>query len=69
TRIERILKRKNELQSLYTLIDDRNDSKAIKVIDPALNKKNNIYSHIQLRLKGDAMLRLNRSEEAKDFFT
>ncbi|MEJ2912941.1 response regulator [Pseudoalteromonas sp. C12FD-1] len=69
TRIERILKRKNELQSIYTLIDDGNDSKAIKVIDAALNKKNNLYSPILLRLKGDALLRLNRSEEAKDFFT
>ena len=69
TRIERILKRKNELQSIYTLVDDGNDSKAIKVIDATLNKKNNIYSPILLRLKGDALLRLNRSEEAKDFFT
>lgn len=69
TRIERILKRKNELQSIYTLIDDGNDSKAIKVIDAALGKKNNVYSPILLRLKGDALLRLKRREEAKAFFT
>ena len=67
-RIERILRRKHDLQTVYTLIDDGNDSKAIKYIDTVLNKKNNSYSPILLRLKGDALLRLNRSENAKDFF-
>ena len=67
TRIERILKRKHDLQTLYTFIDDGNDSKAVKYIDSALDK-NNSYSPILLRLKGDALLRLKRNEEAKDFF-
>ncbi|MDO6464193.1 tetratricopeptide repeat-containing response regulator [Pseudoalteromonas carrageenovora] len=67
TRIERILKRKHDLQTVYTFIDDGNDSKAVKYIDSALDK-NNSYSPILLRLKGDALLRLKRNEEAKDFF-
>ncbi|MBB1377616.1 response regulator [Pseudoalteromonas sp. SR43-2] len=68
TRIERILKRKHDLQTVYSLIDDGNDSKAIKFIDTALDKKNNNYSPILLRLKGDALLRLKRAQDAKDFF-
>ena len=66
-RIERILKRKRDLQTVYNFIDDGNDSKALKYISAALNKNNN-YSPILLRLKGDALLRLNRNQEAKDFF-
>lgn len=68
TRIDRILKRKIELQQVYTLIDDGNDSKAIKYIDTALNTKKSHYSPILLRLKGDALLRLKHVQEAKDFF-
>ena len=68
TRIERILKRKHDLQTVYTLIDDGNDSKAVKYIDAALERKDNNYSPILLRLKGDALLRLKRAQEAKDFF-
>jgi DNA-binding response OmpR family regulator len=67
-RIDRILKRKFDLKTIYTLIDDGNDSKAIKSIELTLNKKNNSYSPILLRLKGDALLRLKRNEEAKTFF-
>ncbi|WP_372762907.1 response regulator [Pseudoalteromonas sp.] len=67
TRIERILKRKSDLQTIYNFIDDGNDSKALKYIDAALHKNKN-YSPILLRLKGDALLRLNRNQEAKDFF-
>jgi len=67
-RIERILKRKHDLKTVYTFIDDGNDSKVIKYIDIALGKKNNIYSPILLRLKGDALLRLKQNQEAKDFF-
>ena len=53
---------------MYSLIDDGNDSKAIKFIDTALDKKNSNYSPILLRLKGDALLRLKRAQDAKDFF-
>ena len=67
-RIERVLKRKHDLQTIYTLIDDGNDPKAITYIDTILNKENNNYSPILLRLKGDALLRLNSKQEAKDFF-
>ncbi|MEL0640990.1 response regulator [Pseudoalteromonas aliena] len=66
-RIQRILKRKHDLRTLYTLIEDGNDSKAIKHIDLALDKSNN-YSPILLRLKGDALLRLKRAQDAKFFF-
>ena len=68
SRIEKVLLRKHHLYSVYQLIDDENDSKAIKKIDELLQNKSNTYSAILLRLKGDALLRLNRNEDAKTFF-
>lgn len=68
TRIERILLRKNNLQTIYNYIDDGNDSKALKEINTALDQKGNAYSAILLRLKGDALLRLKRADVAKAFF-
>ncbi|MDN3380079.1 MULTISPECIES: tetratricopeptide repeat-containing response regulator [unclassified Pseudoalteromonas] len=67
-RIEKILLRKTNLQKVYDLIDDGNDSKALKFINTALEHKTSAYSAILLRLKGDVLLRLKRSEEAKNFF-
>ncbi|MEC8224744.1 MAG: response regulator, partial [Pseudomonadota bacterium] len=67
-RIEKVLLRKHHLKNIYQLIDDENDSKAIKSIDQLLQNKSNSYSAILLRLKGDALLRLNRNEQAKAFF-
>ncbi|MBQ4834549.1 response regulator [Pseudoalteromonas sp. MMG010] len=67
-RIERILIRKNDLLKIYTLIDDQNDSKALKYINATLEKAQGNYTPILLRLKGDILLRLNRVTEAKDFF-
>ena len=60
--------RKNNLHQVYQLIDDENDSKAIKKIDELLQNKSHSFSAILLRLKGDALLRLKRNEEAKTFF-
>lgn len=68
TRIEKILLRKSNLQKIYNLIDDGNDSKALKNINASLMSKQNTYSAILLRLKGDVLLRLKRHEEAKTFF-
>ena len=68
TRIERILLRKHHLQKIYDLIDDGNDSKALKEINAALDKKSNDYSAILLHLKGDALLRLKQADIAKAFF-
>jgi DNA-binding response OmpR family regulator/outer membrane protein assembly factor BamD (BamD/ComL family) len=67
-RIERVLLRKYDLLKIYTLIDDKNDSKALKYINAALEQSQSNYSPILLRLKGDVLLRLNRIDEAKDFF-
>ena len=67
-RIEKVLMRKYHLQRVYQLIDDDNDSKAIKHIDELLQNKSNTYSAILLRLKGNALLRLKRNEDAKAFF-
>ena len=67
-RIEKVLLRKSNLHQVYQLIDDGNDSKAIKQIDTLLQNKGNSYSAILLRLKGDALLRLKRFEDAKAFF-
>ena len=55
------------LHQIYQLIDDGNDSKAIKQVYLAA-KQGNSYSAILLRLKGDALLRLKRFEDAKTFF-
>lgn len=68
TRIERILLRKHDLQEIYNLIDDGNDSKALKLINLTLENKSSTYSAILLRLKGDVLLNLNKNEEAKAFF-
>ncbi|KPH60153.1 chemotaxis protein CheY [Pseudoalteromonas porphyrae] len=68
TRIERILLRKHKLQKIYSLIDDNNDSKALKFINAALNEKGSANSAILLRLKGDLLIRLKRNEEAKSYF-
>ena len=67
-RIEKVLLRKSNLHQIYQLIDDGNDSKAIKQIDTLLQNKGSSYSAILLRLKGDALLRLKRFEDAKTFF-
>ncbi|WP_288987319.1 tetratricopeptide repeat-containing response regulator [uncultured Pseudoalteromonas sp.] len=66
-RIERILKRKSDLKAIYTLIDDDNQSKALKQINAQLDKSNK-YSPILLRLKGNILLALKQNQEAKDFF-
>ncbi|MFC3030913.1 response regulator [Pseudoalteromonas fenneropenaei] len=68
SRIERVLKRKRALKKILTFIDDGNDSKALKFIDAELDNKDHTYSALLLRLKGDALLRLKRLEEAKQFF-
>lgn len=66
-RIERILNRKHDLNILYSLIDDKNHSKALKYIDSHLSK-NNKYSPILLKLKGNSLLALEKNQDAKDFF-
>ncbi len=66
-RIERILKRKSDLKAIYTLIDDDNQSKALKQINAQLDKSNK-YSPILLRLKGNILLALKQNQEAKEFF-
>lgn len=68
SRIERVLRRKHSLKKIYTLIDDSNDSKAVKFIDAELDKSGHAYSPILLKLKGEALLRLNRVKEAKQFY-
>lgn len=68
SRIERVLKRKRGLKKILTLIDDGNDSKAVKVIDVELDKNASAQAPLLLRLKGDALLRLKRFDEAKQFF-
>ncbi|WP_404340496.1 response regulator [Pseudoalteromonas mariniglutinosa] len=67
-RIERVLLRKHDLNAIYQLMDDNNDSKALRIINDLLAKKSNTYSAVLLRLKGDALLRLKRYEEAKTYF-
>ena len=68
SRLTRVLKRKAALKQIFTLIDDGNDSKAIKVIDQELDNNDNTYSPIMLKLKGEALLRLKRVDEAKTFY-
>lgn len=68
TRIERVLKRKRALKKVLTLIDDGNDSKAIKVIDAEIDQGEHAHTPLLLRLKGDTLLRLKRFEDAKQFF-
>ena len=67
-RLTRVLKRKSALKKIFTLIDDGNDSKAIKFIDKELDNDDNTYSAILLKLKGEALLRLKRIEAAKTFY-
>jgi len=67
-RIERVLKRKQDLQVIYTNIDRGNDAKVIELIDAMLKNKNNHYGPLLLRLKGDALLKLKHNKEAKAFF-
>ncbi len=68
-RINRVLRRKAELQDIYQLIDDENHSKAIKLIDEKLNESAlSPYSPILLRLKGESLLRAKRIAEAITFF-
>ncbi|NOU52481.1 response regulator [Pseudoalteromonas sp. JBTF-M23] len=68
TRIDRVLKRKHALKNIYALIDDGNDSKALKLIDAALDKQDHAYSPILLKLKGEILLRLKRIDDAKHFY-
>ncbi|MEI8616872.1 hypothetical protein P4S63_03620 [Pseudoalteromonas sp. B193] len=51
---------------MYSLIDDGNDSKAIKFIDTALDKKI-IITVLSTSLKRRCLLRLKRAQDAKDF--
>ncbi|WMN59470.1 response regulator [Pseudoalteromonas xiamenensis] len=67
-RIERVLKRKRALKKVLTLIDDGNDSKALKFINSELDKNDQAHTPLLLRLKGDALIRLKQYEEAKQFF-
>ncbi|CAH9049965.1 hypothetical protein PSECIP111854_00423 [Pseudoalteromonas sp. CIP111854] len=67
-RIDRVLKRKHALKSIYAFIDDGNDSKALKLIDADLDKQNHAYSPILLKLKGEILLRLKRTDDAKHFY-
>ncbi|MFY8272756.1 response regulator [Pseudoalteromonas sp. SSDWG2] len=67
SRIERIVKRKHALKSIYQLIDDENYSKAIRAIDTKL-VANQGYAAVLLRLKGDSLLLQKHWEEAKTFF-
>jgi len=67
-RLTRVLKRKSALKQIFTLIDDGNDSKAVKFIDKELDNNDNTYSPIMLKLKGEALLRLKRVDEAKTFY-
>nr|WP_232056566.1 response regulator [Pseudoalteromonas sp. A25] len=68
TRIDRVLKRKHSLKNIYALIDDGNDSKALKLIDDTLDKQDHAYSPILLKLKGDILIRLKRINDAKHFY-
>lgn len=67
-RIERVLKRKQALKQINTLIDDKNYSKALKVLDLELDKKEHNYTSLLLKLKGELLLKLNHLEEAKSFY-
>ncbi|MBE0368976.1 response regulator [Pseudoalteromonas sp. MMG013] len=68
SRIERVLKRKQSLKKIYTFIDDGNDSKAVRFIDAELDKRGHTHSPILLKLKGEALLRLGRVKDAKQFY-
>ncbi|OHU85787.1 MULTISPECIES: tetratricopeptide repeat-containing response regulator [Pseudoalteromonas] len=68
TRIDRVLRRKHALKNIYALIDDGNDSKALKLIDNDLDKQDHAYSPILLKLKGEILLRLRRIDDAKHFY-
>ncbi|KID58122.1 chemotaxis protein CheY [Pseudoalteromonas luteoviolacea CPMOR-1] len=68
SRIERVLKRKQSLKKLYTLIDDQNYSKALKFINAELDGQQTSYSVMLLKLKGEMLLKLKRFEEAKQFY-
>ncbi|MBQ4814389.1 hypothetical protein A7985_24490 [Pseudoalteromonas luteoviolacea] len=68
TRIERILKRKQGLRKIYTLIDDENYSKALKFINSELDGQQQTYSVMLLKLKGETLLKLKRFDEAKQFY-
>ncbi|ESP95236.1 MULTISPECIES: response regulator [Pseudoalteromonas] len=68
SRIERVLKRKQSLKKLYTLIDDENYSKALKFINAELDSQQTSYSVMLLKLKGEMLLKLKRYEEAKQFY-
>lgn len=66
-RIERVLKRKQALKEVYQLYDDENYTKLIKLINAEL-LKNKSHAPILLRLKGEALIQLQRYEEAKTFY-
>lgn len=68
TRLTRALKRKFALKKIFTLIDDGNDSKAVKFINKELDNNDNTYNPIMLKFKGEALLRLKRIDEAKTFY-
>ncbi|KZN52636.1 response regulator [Pseudoalteromonas luteoviolacea] len=68
SRIERVLKRKQSLKKLYTLIDDENYSKALKLINTELDSQQTSYSVMLLKLKGEMLLKLKRFDEAKQFY-
>ncbi|WP_125716496.1 response regulator [Pseudoalteromonas rubra] len=68
SRIERVLKRKRSLKTLYNLIDDENYSKALKLINSELESGEHAYSPILLKLKGETLLQLKQYDEAKQFY-
>ena len=68
SRIERVLKRRQALQKIHSLMDDKNYSKALKTLDAELDKKSHNYTSLLLKLKGELLQKLGRFEEAKTFY-
>ncbi|WP_372769230.1 response regulator [Pseudoalteromonas sp.] len=68
-RIIKLLKRKQALAKIYDFIDVGNDSKALRHINEMLSDSSkNHLSPILLKLRGELLLKLNRTAEAIDFF-
>ncbi|MCC5451032.1 response regulator [Rheinheimera sp. UJ51] len=68
-RIERVLKRKEQLRQLYQLLDAQNHDAALSFIDEQLSDANQRkWFPLLLKLKGDILLNLARYKEAEQYF-
>lgn len=69
-RIERVLRRKQQLREVYQALDARDDQKALAAIDKQLaDARLHKLFPLLLRLKGDVLLSQNDYKAAENFFS